>query len=202
MLDKCYRNIYLTILKFIPIDFHPVCRLVNSKFNRCVKNTVCRLNRIIPYANISLLKFIQTQPNAHSFTLYSTLQAGLYGRPDILVWLKQDSSTWGCHNYFLDVEAILKSYTTENLCHAIKTIFVGNQYCCEFLMEYGSVQQIKLFLDLIGEGKIPDESKSKVKELLFALAILTADMSYINTFEMTGFAWLVGPVKRHQQFIN
>ena len=113
MLDKCYKNIYIAILQFIPIDFHPVLRLVNSKFNRLISNKVCRLNRIMAYAEIDFLKFIRKQPNVRNFsmgsesspyTLKSMLESGLYGRIDIMTWIKQNSKLWKYRSYSLNVD--------------------------------------------------------------------------------------------------
>lgn len=190
MFDKCYKNIYILIVQFVPIDFHPVLRLVNSKFNRVIANKVCRLNRIMPYAGVSLLQFIQTQPHVYNFTigtesspytLKSMLQAGLYNRLDIMDWMKQNSEIWKSAQDYLDVNSMLKLYTRETLTYMINTFFIYNTDCCEFLLEHGSNQQIKLFLD----GQVDREFKGNedVEYLLHALAVLTGDKHYVNLFE-------------------
>ena len=189
MLDKCYKNIYIAILQFIPIDFHPVLRLVNSKFNRLISNKVCRLNRIMAYAEIDLLKFIQNQPNVHTFTmgkesspytLKSMLESGLHGRTDIMAWLKQNSKLWKYGSCSLNVDAILKLYQDETLSSTISMLFIRNSNCCRFLLRRGSPKQVKLFLDLqIASGINPN---SESNHLLHELAVLTGDMEYVKIF--------------------
>ena len=190
MLDKCYKNIYILILEFIPIDFHPVLRLVNKKFNNLISNKVCRLNRILPYTKISLLKFIRRQPNVRNFsvgrksspyTMKSMLEAGLYGRIDIMTWMKQNSDMWKYKQHNIDIESILMLYNDETLSFVINNLFICNRDCCNFLLEHGHPKQIKTFID--HQLKSGIMLKNDEKCCLKSLAFLTGDMNYVKRCE-------------------
>ena len=119
---NCYRNIYQAVLKWIPLDFHPVLRLVNKKWNSVVKNKYCRINYLMSDAKIELLEFVLTQPNVIKFkhpdtkntspySILSFCSASLSGRVDIMTWLKANSCQWNClvreHKYFNSVASAI-----------------------------------------------------------------------------------------------
>lgn len=55
------------VLKWVPLNFHPVLCLVNKKLNSVVENKYCWINCLMFDASIEFLEFILTRPNATKF---------------------------------------------------------------------------------------------------------------------------------------
>ena len=182
MFDRCYKNIYLLVLAHIPIDFHPILRLVSKRWNRVIKNKFGCLNKLVKYATIELLEFISNQPNITSgFTSLSLLYAGKYDRIDVMEWIKINGSPkYGCS---FEIVKILNKFSDRVLTFMIENFFVPNNETCEWLENYGSIQQINLFLDKIIKRRVPKQPYAN----LCGLAIKSGNMEYVNYFESQGY---------------
>ena len=91
------------VFDFIPINYHPILRLVCKKWSALCHNKKCIINKIIPYATSTLLKWVLDQPNVHKWThkkeevVYTclSLKAALkYDNFEAVYWIKNNSIGW------------------------------------------------------------------------------------------------------------
>lgn len=184
---KLYKNIYIYILKFIPIDFHPILRLVNKSWNSIIINKYSRINKLLKYADISLLQFISEQQNivrfvlpnnmSSPYTILSLLEAGKYNRVDIMIWLKENSSTFDCCPPFqLKIGKLINKCSESALIWLIDNLFFPNSHSYNWFIKYGKKEHIELFLNNIIKKNIDKQSH-------IDLRILASMCGKINYFE-------------------